>query len=83
MVLTSTQEACFAFLELAWLDALLSSQILGLYPLSQGTCLHDLPTPPHTQGSMGPCGLPLFRLNVPLETQMRLGEPICEPWERK
>lgn len=47
--LISTQEACFEFLELAWRAALLSSQILGLYPLSfsQGTCLHDLPTPQH------------------------------------
>lgn len=34
--------------------------------------------PPNTQGSMGPFGLLLFHLNVPLETQMRLGDPICE-----
>lgn len=41
--------------------------------------------PPHppTPRATGPCGLSLFHLNVPLETQMRLGDPICEPWERK
>lgn len=83
-VLTSVQvllmEACFAFLESAWLTALLPSRTLGSLEERAYMIFHPRP---NTQGSMGPCRLLLFHLNVPLETQMRLGDPICEPWERK